>query len=808
VFDALRRDVRYALRALAHSPGFTSVAILSLALGIGVNSAIFTLVNATTFPDLPYRDAGRLVDVHETSPELCAGCAVGTSFPTFRDLQTTATSFSGMGAYTEAPVSVSLGQEPERVSGAYVSAGLFPTLGVSPVLGRDFASEEDRTGAARVALIGHGIWTRVFGADSNAIGRTFRVNGEPATVIGVMPPGFEFPEFADVWLPIAPFADSLPRTDRSISVVARLRDGVRLESAREEIVRLTSGIASQHPQEMRTWSGRLVTLRDDLTADSGPPFLILLGASALVLLIACANLANLMLARANKRMRELAVRSAVGATTRQLIRQLLTESLILAGVGAALGMLMAAWSVDLARQFMPGEVPFWIQFELDWRVLTFTIALAAATGVAVGLVPALRAAGVQVHDVLKDAGRSATVGRRQSWLRGSLVISEVALSLVLLAGAGLLIKTFLRANTTRDLGYDPAGVLQASADFSGPRYAQPEQIALAADGLLQRVTASGEVEHAAVQYTEFLGTFVGAEGRMTLEGSQSAVPDAIVPRFAHVVSPEYFDVVRMPLVRGRGILETDAAGAPAVLVVNEAAAAALWPDQEALGKQLKLGGPNEQKPWLTVVGVVRDMVANPLSGRRPPLVYIPYAQNPGRNLTILARTRGDPAAFAPTLRRAAAEVDRDVPLTNVVPMTVLMGSMLSPLRFMMRLIVGLAALALILATIGIYGVLSYVVSQRSHEIGIRVALGAGRRRVIQLVVRQGVAMAAIGVVLGLLGAFAATRVLRGVLFGASSTDPVVLAAVAGVLLTVALIACVIPVRRALRVDPVDSLRVE
>ena len=808
MFDALRRDVRYALRALAHSPGFTSVAILSLALGIGVNSAIFTLVNATTFPDLPYRDAGRLVDVHETSPELCAGCSVGTSFPTFRDLRRTATSFSGMGAYTEGSVSVSLGQEPERLSSAYVSAELFPTLGVGPVNGRGFAAEEDRPGAARVALIAHGLWTRRFGADSGAIGRTLRVNGEPTTVVGVMPPGFEFPEFADIWLPISPFADTLPRSDRSIGVIARLRDGVRLETAREEVVRLTSGIASQHQQEMRTWSGALVSLRDDLIADSGPPFVILLGASALVLLIACANLANLMLARANRRVRELAVRSAVGATTRQLVHQLLTESLILAGIGAALGILLAAWSVDVARQFMPGEIPFWIQFEIDWRVLAFTIALAVATGVAVGLVPALRAARVQVHGVLKDAGRSATVGRRQSWLRGSLVISEVALSMILLAGAGLLIKTFLRASATRDLGYDPSGVLQASADFTGRRYEQPEQVSLATQALLQRMTASGEVERAAVQYSEFLGTFVGGNSRITLEGSSTAVPDAIVPRFANVVSAGYFELLRVPLLRGRGILETDVAGAPGVIVVNEAAADALWPDQDALGKQLKLGEPNERKPWLTVVGVTRNTVTNPLSSRRTPLVYVPFAQLPGRNVTILARTRGDPAAFAPTLKRIAADVDRDVPLTGVLPLTQQLASWLAPIRFMMRLLIGLAALALVLAALGIYGVVSYVVAQRAHEIGIRAALGAGTRRIVQLVVRQGVSLAAIGVILGLGGALASTRVLRGVLFGASSTDPVVLAAVAGVLLLVALIACVIPVRRALRVDPVDALRVE
>jgi putative ABC transport system permease protein len=464
--------------------------------------------------------------------------------------------------------------------------------------------------------------------------------------------------------------------------------------------------------------------------------------------------------------------------------------------------------VDIARQFLPSDVPFWIQFEIDWRVLAFTAGLALATGIGVGLVPALRAAGVQVQDVLKDAGRSATIGRRQSFLRGTLVVAEVALSLVLLAGAGLLIKTFIRASGTRELGYDPIGVLQASAELAGKRYVAPQQVSLATDELLKRVGASGIVEGAALSYTQFLGTFVGTQGQMTLEGSTSAVPDAVVPRFAHVVTPGYFDVLRIPIVRGRGILESDGAGAPGVLVVNEAAAAVLWPGQDPLGKQVKLGAPDENKPWLTVVGIVRNAMGNPLSSRRAAFVYTSFAQQPGRSVTIYARTRGEPASFAPTLRRIAAEVDRDVPLTGVMPMTELLGDMLSPLRFMMRLLVGLAVLALVLAAIGIYGVLSYIVAQRAHEIGIRIALGAGARRIVQLVVRQGAFMAAIGVALGLLGALAVTRVLRAILFGASATDPLVLASVAAVLLLVALVACVLPVRRALLVNPVDTLRLE
>jgi putative ABC transport system permease protein len=808
MLGGLWQDARYALRALARSPGFSAIAIASLALGIGVNSAIFTLVSATTFPDLPYRDADRLVDVHEVSPELCAGCAVGTSFATFRDWRTQARSFVGMGAYQEASVALAAGAEPERVSAAYVSAELFALLGVTPDAGRLMTAADDRKGAERVALIGHETWTRHFNADPAAIGSSVRVDGEIATVIGVMPAGFAFPDFADVWLPITPVADSAARSDRSVGVLARLRDGVTLEQARTEIAVLTRGIAASEPEAMRNWSGAVTTLRDDLRNDSGPPFLILLGASALVLIIACANLVNLMLARASRRLRDVAVRAAMGASGGQLARQLLIESLMLAAIGAALGILIAVWLVDLATQFLPSDIPFWIQFDIDWRVLTFTVGLALVTGLAVGLVPAVHTRRVQVHEILKDSARGATPGRRQSWLRAGLVVSEVALSLMLLSGAGLLIKTLMRANASRDLGYEPRGVLSASAELTGRRFDDPRQAALAVDALLARLRDAPTVEGAAVTTSRFLGTFVGTEGRMTLDGSSTAVPDAIVPRFATFVTPEYFDVLRLPLRRGRAILASDDAAAPGVLVVNEAAAALLWPNRDALGRQVKLGAPNENVPWLTVVGIVGNTTVNPLSPRVPPLVYAAFAQAPSRDVAILTRTRGEPAAFAPELRRIAVDVIPDTPLTGVLPMSDQTAQWLAPIRFMMRLLIGLAALALVLAAMGIYGVLSYVVAQRAPEIGIRVALGASTRRIVPLILRQGAVLAGLGILIGVAGALASAQVLRSLLFGASATDPLVLVLVSFALLTIALLACVVPVRRALRVDPVDALRVE
>jgi predicted permease len=805
--DRLTHDVRLALRSLGRTPGLTTVAVLSLTLGIGANSAIFTMVNATMFPQLPYVDADRLVDLHEVSPQLCAGCGVGTSFPTFTDWRERTRSYARMGAYVEDGFALSGDARPERVSGSLVSAELFPLLGVQPVIGRHIAPDEDRVGGPGVVLLSHELWVRRYGSDSTVVGRMIAVSGEPHTIVGVMPPRFKFPERAQLWLPITPRLTAAARDDRSVGVIARLKPGITLDGARSELTQVGADLAREHAAAFGEWSPGVTTLREDLTSDSGPPFVMLLGASGFVLLIACANLANLLLARATRRSREYAVRAALGAGRRRLVQQLLLESILLAAGGATLGVLVALWGVDAARGLLPDEVPFWIEFEVDARVIAFTAALAVLTGITFGLTPALRAARTDVQEALRDGARGATTGVHRGRLRSALVIGEVALSLVLLAGAGLLIKTFVNARRTSDFGYDPRGVLTASAELVDRRYADPSQQALFASSVLAGLENAADVEIVALERAEFLGTFVGTSSRVTLEGATAPVPDEIVPRFARAVSPGYFELLRIPLARGRGFAESDGPGAPAVAVVSQGAADALWPGEDPLGKRLRVGGDGAA-PWITVVGVTQHLRGSPLSRRPGSFIYLPIAQSPGQPVNILVRTRGEPLAFAPTLEALVARVDPNQPLTNVESMEQTLADYLTPVTFFLRLMGGMAALAVVLAAIGIYGVLSYVVSMRTHEIGIRVALGAGATRVTRLILGHGLMLAGIGVAVGLAGAVAVTRVLRGILFGVSPTDPMVLTTVTALLMGVSLAACWVPARRALRVNPMEALRVE
>ena len=802
-------DVRYALRALTKSPGFTFVAITSLALGIGANSTIFSLVRATVFPSLPYTEPSRLVDLHEVSNELCTGCGVGTSFDSYLDWKAQARGFENMGASREDEFVVSGADEAIRVSGALVTASLFPTLGVRPAIGRGFLPEEDRADAPRVVLLSHATWQGMFGADSGLVGRTIRVNGLPATVVGVMPKGFGYPEFAKMWVPMAAYLRASPRDDRNTDVVARLASTTTLAQARAEISAVTARIAAEHPQEYRGWSGAVTTVLDELRGDSGPPFLVLLGASGFVLLIACANLANFMLARAARREREVAVRLALGAGRGRLIRMLLAECFIVSIAGAALGVLIALWGVDAIPGLIDTQIPFWIVFVVDWRVVAFAGLLAALTALAVGLVPALRSSRADLVDSLKDGAQSATTSGRRGRLRGALVIAQIAGALVLLAGAGLMIKTFLRARNVSDLGYDPHNVLTANVQMLQPRYDDAAQIGAFAAEVEERVRAVPGVSTVTVEHNEFLGTFVGAYGNVTLEGATAPVPDNIVPRFSRAVGPDYFRVLRIPLRRGRTFTSADRAGAPAVAIVSEPAARALWPNGDAIGKRVKLGQPNDDRPWLTVVGVVGGTIGSPLGRNRPTgFIYVPFAQHPARPVSVLARTAGPPMDLAASVRAEIRAVDPDVATDPVSTMDASLASSISPVRFFARLLTALAAVAIALAALGIYGVVSYSVSQRTREIGIRMALGATSKGILKLVLGYGVVVTVIGLALGVAGSFALTGALRGMLFGTSATDPAVFVGVSLLLAAVSIAACYASARRAVRVEPVIALSYE
>lgn len=808
--DALLQDLHYAWRSLRRAPSLVAVALVSLTLGIGANSTIFSLVSAVQFRPLPYRDANRLVDLHEDNlQELCAGCGVGTSYATFVDWRNRTSSFDGMGAFVEDAFALAGSELPERASGAYVSADLFPLLGVQPILGRHFTSDEDRPGGSPVVLLGYELWQTRFNGDSALVGRAVRVNGVPHTVVGIMPPRFRFPEFARLWLPIAPTAASRPRDDRSVGVIARLREGVSITQADADIAAVMSGVAAEHPEALTGWTARATLLRDDLTRDSAPPFLLLLGAAGFVLLIACANLANLLLVRALDRERDFALRIALGASRRQLARQLLTESLMLSLAGGAAGLLVALWGTEAVVGLIPSDIPFWIEVAVDWRVVLFTVGLSVATGLAFGSWPAWRAGRTVIHEVLKAGARTASPPRARGRARSALVVGEIALALVLLAGTGLMVRTYLRVSRTDDLGYDPRNVLRGSVELRTTRYADEAQMVAFGSTVVERLEATAGVEHAALESVRFLGTFVGDASAMTLEGASAPVPDEVVPRFAYSVTPEWFDVMRVPLVRGRSYTAADGQGAPGVAIVNEAAAGRLWPGEDALGKRFRLGSDDEAA-WFTVVGVVRSTMGSPLAQRRgpAPYVYVPFAQQPGTSVTVLVRSIVPPTSLAPQVRSVVAAADPDLPLTDVRTMEAFLADWVRPVTFFVRTMGALSLLAVAIAAVGLYGVMAYAVAQRTHEIGVRVALGATGVRIVRLLVAHGLRLGLMGALLGITGALLLTGVLRQILFGTSPTDPVVFTVVTAVLLGVVLIASLIPARRALRVNPVEALRAE
>ncbi len=803
-------NLRHALRTLQRAPGVAFVAITSLALGIGANSALFTLMNGALFRPLPYRDAGRLVDVSEVNPrDLCAGCAVGTSAPTFEVWRSeTSGVFSGLGAYREEGAIFGDGEEADRLSIAAVSSGLFELLGVAPRHGRTFATEEDRMGAPGVVVISDQLWRGRFRADANIVGRTVRLDGVPVTVVGVMPPRFQFPEFAKAWVPLGARPASADVSDRTLGVIARLKPTTSIEQARQVLQRVSSTLAQAQPSAYTNWSAAVTSLRDDLNTDTGSAFAILLGAATFVLLIACANLANLLLARAARRDREFAVRLALGASRGRLAGLLLTESLLLAVAGGAAGLFVASWSLDIVRSILPDQVPFWLEFKMDWRVLLFTLAASLVTGVVFGLAPAVHASRASVHDALKEGQRTSSASFRRGVLRPALVVGQVTLALVLLAAANLSLRSLAKARRTDDLGYNPRGILQGTVELRSPRYRDSTQVAAFATALLPRLQATPGVKLAALDRTDFLGAFVGQSGRMTLEGSAEAVPDAVVPRFAHAVSPDYFALMEIPVRRGRRIAPTDVAGSPAVVVVNEATAERLWRGADPIGRRLKLAAPGSDAPWLTVVGVVGDVVGSPITHQPTAVIYTAIAQSPGQPFQTLLRGDGNPLSLKQQLVRVAHEIDADIPVLEVSTLEQSLADWTRPLRFMGTLLGALAAIALLLATSGIYGVLSYVVAQRSHEIGVRMALGANARSVLFLIVGQGMALSLVGVAIGLTGLFALRGVLRSVLFGLSPLDPVALGATVATLVIVAGVASYVPARRVLRIDPVGALRSE
>src|SRR5215207_702978 len=816
----LWQDVRYGARALWKSPGFTAVAVLAVALGVGANTAIFSVVNTVLLRALPYGNAERLAALYTgRGPSVIGG---PLSYPDLLDYRAQAGAFEYVAGYQGVGTVMSLGQgdEPERVRGTEVMADLFPLLGVRAARGRVFTREEDVGGGPNVIVISDGMWRRRFGSDPDVVGREVRMglSGRAATVIGVMPPGFKFPpdesEVLDYYTPFVAQnaksnADSMNnRGAVFIPTVAKLRDGVPFEQAAAEVETIANRLATQYPDTSANRRARVVRLHEDLVGSVRPALLVLLGAVGLVLLIACANVANLLLARAAARGREIAVRTALGATRARVARQLLTESLLLSLAGGAAGLLLSVWGVEAIVRLSPENVPRLAETSIDARVFLFALGVSVLTGLVFGLAPALQASKTDLAESLKEGGRGGSAGARRNRLRSALVVAEVALSLVLLVSAGLLIKSFRQLVTT-DPGYSPERVLAVTVALNTQRFADDDSRAGYFREAVARITQLPGVESAGLTRLLPLGRS-DIFNSFQIAGRPPFAPGESRGARSYTISPEYFRVLSLPLRRGRAFSEADGKNANQVIVVNEAFVSRFFPGQEPLGQHVVLDGPDDKPlPPREVVGVVGNVRFQRFDDEERPEYYVPFEQAPSAVTQVVVRAKdGDAAALTSPVRAALKGVDPNLLIWRTETMDELVGQSVAPQRFNVALLGFFAALAMLLAAVGIYGVMSYTVTQRRHEIGIRMALGAQRRDVLRLVVRQGMLLTLLGLGVGLAGAFALTRLMSSLLYGVSATDPMVFAAVSLLLAAVALLASYVPARRATKVDPMVALRYE
>jgi putative ABC transport system permease protein len=796
----LLRDIRHAFRLFHRTPVTVTVIIGSLTLAIGANTAVFSFVNAIQFKALPVADESTLVDVSEWSAtELCAGCGVGTSYPGYIEWRVGTISFAAIEAYKEQSFVLSGVPEPERTNGALISPGLFRMIGAQPVRGRLLTTDDDRVGADPVVLVSDLLWHRLFAVTPDILGRTIKIDGVAHTVIGVMPPGFRFPEFAQLWIPLQPAATRWERTDRSLAVLARLKPRVSRDAARAEMRTIAAVQAQTHADTNKSWTARVTSFREDMTGETAVASMVFLTAVGFVLLIACANVANLLLVRAVERRREIAIRLALGATRWRIARLVWTESLVLAASGGILGMLAALWVSRWLVSSFQVEAPYWIQFGMDWRAPAFCGAVTVATALFCGLAPALQASKRDVRSTLQDAASNAG-GQKGQRFRHSLVVLQLALALLLLAGAGLMIKTVVRTYRF-DVGYDPTRVLVADITLSGPRYAPPGARRAVATALVETLERIPGVR-AAVSRTVFFAGFGGQPRRVMIDGVGEA-PAGASPGFYYAVTPGYFATLGIPILQGRGFNADDIGR---VVIVNSAMAERIWGNRSPVGARIRFG---PDAPWLDVIAVVSDAGGSPVgSAEHATFAYVPYAGHDGPASSIFVSSTGPASALPPELRAAVKHIDPDLPLEGLMTAAEMYAHWAAPARFVALLMSGLSAIAILLATMGTYAVMAYGVAQRTREIGIRLALGATTRDVRKLLVGAGLRLVAPGLVLGLLGAWLGTRALKGILAGTSPTDPGVFAAVAIALAGVGLAACWIPSRRAIRIDPTIALRTE
>jgi predicted permease len=814
MWDGVRQDIAFGARMLRRQPGFTAVAMLALALGIGATTAIYSVVDAVLWRPLPYPHADRVMSLAEQRPRESRW--FGPISPAdFFDWRRDSKSFAAMAAYQiQAPsgaYNLTGDGEPERVRPLVVTPQFLSVIGVTPALGRDFRAEEEIDGREQVVLLSDGLWRRRFGADRSIVGRTVAFNGRTFEIIGVLPPSFWWPTRPDVVVPLA--LDDHDRTLRAahfLDAIGRLRDGVSPGQAREDLRLIGARLSQEFPAENANHAPNLRSLRDAFVGDVQTMLLVVLGAVVFVLLIACANVATLLLARAAARQKEVAIRTAVGASRRRLVQQMLTESLVIACAGGVSGVLLAAWSLAALRAVLPAEfasLPGIDHLGIDARVLAAAVGVSLVTGLIFGVLPAIAASDQRLGISLNEESRGGTGSVRSRRLRSALVVAELALSLILLAGASLLVVSFNNLMNVSP-GFQPAQLVIARLTLPGARYGEHARAVGFFDALSARIAATPGVQR--VGATTSL-PFDGSDSRLELtierRAAESALPVRVHPR---LVSTGYFQTLGIPLLRGREFTGHDADTAPNVAIINEAAARRYWPNQDPIGQRISIGATDE---WREVVGIVGDTRHEGLDADTDPAAYLPQHQRFTslgngfeRTITLVIRTTGDAASMAPLIRTAVSNVDAQVPIGEVRRMDDVIGDSVAPRRLNFLLVSAFAAVALLLTAAGLYGVMSYLVTQRTREIGVRMALGATRRQVLGLVLRDAGSMTVLGIGFGIAGALVLTRSMTTMLFGVSAANPIVYLATSLLLAAVALIAIAVPSSRATRVDPLTALR--
>jgi putative ABC transport system permease protein len=805
--DNLRSDIRYALRSLSKRPGFTFIAVLTLALGIGANTAIFSAINALLLKPLPFPELDRVVAVWDKMPS--RGVLHNeVAMANYLDLKAQNQSFDQLAIYRWWSANLTGVDTPERIQGFLVSANYLDAIGIKPIMGRNFYPEENQPGKDRVAIITHSLWQRRFGGDPNIVNKTITINTIVRTVVGVMPERFNFPKGAEIYAPLPMTPEVMSsRGNHSYYIVGRLKPNVSIESAQADTDNITARLEQQYPETNKGWGATVFPIVADTVRLYDTPLWVMMGAVGFVLLIACANVANLMLARASGRQREIALRAALGASRWRIIRQLLTESVIVALAGGAVGILIGFWGIDALRAANPGEAakyaPGWYQLGINFPTLAFTLGLSLFSGIVFGLAPALQVSKPNLNDSLKEGSRQTSGSSH--YLRSSLVVFEVALSLMLLVGAGLLARSFLSLLKT-DPGFNPDNVLTLNLVLPGAKYREQPQRAAFYNDLVQRVKAYPGVESAAaVNYLPLGGA--NSSDSYLVEGVPEPAPGDENEGRYRVCTPDYFRTMGIPLLKGRSFTDQDKAGTTPVVVVNETLARKHWAGEDPIGKRIRFYGPPERMQWMEIVGVVED-VKHELNLPVTPEYYLPHAQDPWNAMVLVARTRVEPGSLASALRQQVWAIDRDQPVFDIRTMQEVRSTSVALYSFSSVMLAIFAAVALVLASVGIYGVMAFAVTQRTQEIGIRMALGARALDVLKLVVKHGMKLAVLGIVIGLAGSWAITRFMEKLLVDVQPTDLLTFSVVSVFLLLSAFVACYLPARRATKVDPLQALRHE